>query len=179
MSNNGPDKREIAEHAVGGPTLATNFDFLLGNRRIKNRKLKTLLPEEERAGWFEFESTAEARPILGGQGIVDTYAIPEFPGRGDYHALALRLVNPSLTSGVSGGRQASSRAGSTRPSSVVSSTMKRASPAKLGTRAATCSFGRSTRRSLRPSLRWEQAFSFDGTTFETNWIRRFHRSPGR
>lgn len=33
----------------------TSSDFLLDRWRIKSRKLKTLLPEEERTGWFECE----------------------------------------------------------------------------------------------------------------------------
>jgi len=42
----------------------TNFDFVLGRWRIGNRKLKTVLPEEPRTGWFEFESTADPRRLL-------------------------------------------------------------------------------------------------------------------
>ncbi len=71
---------------------AHDFDFLFGSWAVENRKLRAPLgdaPDE----WVEFAATAETRPILGGLGNVDSYAAPEFPGRGELHGMTLRLFD--------------------------------------------------------------------------------------
>jgi hypothetical protein len=175
-----PAGRATARRAAAAPErgfpLWTSFEFLIGSWRIENRKLRTLRPEEERTAWFEFESTADVRWILGGAGVTDLYWMPEFPG-GARHAFALRLVDPQT------GRwriwwAASSAPGRLDPPVVGGFVNGEGHFGGEDTYAGRRVLVRTKYTEITDaSLRWEQAFSFDaGRSFETNWIMRFHRA---
>jgi hypothetical protein len=153
-----------------------DFDFIHGRWRVQNRRLDDPL-DEEASVWSEFEATSEARPILGGLGNVDTFHAPTFPGRPEYHGLALRLFDADAglwriwwASTVGQGRLDAPLVGRFRDG--------------LGTFECDDMIdGREVR--LRffwkditdSSATWEQAFSFDGgRSFKTNWVMRFERT---
>src|SRR6187401_2197137 len=48
-----------------------DFDFLVGDWKLRNRKLKSRLTHSDE--WTEFESAVEMRQILGGMGNIDNY----------------------------------------------------------------------------------------------------------
>ncbi len=68
-----------------------DFDFLHGRWDVQNRKLKD--PFDDKSGWLEFRARVETKPILHGLGNVDAYSAPDFPGRPQFEALALRLYD--------------------------------------------------------------------------------------
>lgn len=172
-------RRDLAAGAAAtaerGARVWTSFEFLIGSWWIENRKLRTLLPEEERTGWFEFESTAEARPILGGAGVVDLYSMPEFPG-GALRGFALRLVDPQ-TDRWTIWWAASSAPGRLDPPVVGGFVNGEGHFSGEDAYAGRRVLVRTAYTEITDvSLRWEQAFSFDaGRTFETNWVMQFHR----
>lgn len=152
------------------------FDFLIGSWRIANRKLRTLLPEEEPTGWWEFESTAEVRPILGGAGVMDVYAMPNFPERGELQGFALRLIDPR-TSTWTIWWAASTGDGRLDPPVVGRFVDGEGHFAGEDTYAGRPVLVRTQYTEITErSLHWAQAFSFDGgRTFETNWVMHFQR----
>src|SRR5262245_43614416 len=56
---------------------ARSFDFLMGSWRVDHRRLRERLKGS--TSWDEFESTAVARPLLGGVGNEDVFRT-EFAG---------------------------------------------------------------------------------------------------
>ena len=66
-----------------------DFDFLVGDWKLRNRKLKSRLTHSDE--WTEFESAVEMRQILGGMGNIDKYA--ELVSGKPYEGVALRLFN--------------------------------------------------------------------------------------
>lgn len=71
-----------------------DFDFLLGRRRIHNRKLVDTL-DPDSTEWVEFQAFGEAGPILGGLGNVDTFTAPAMSPSGDpFEGFTLRLFDP-------------------------------------------------------------------------------------
>ncbi|MBB6096261.1 hypothetical protein HNQ60_005183 [Povalibacter uvarum] len=66
-----------------------DFDFLVGNWNLKNRKLKSRLTQSHE--WIAFESKVEMQQILNGVGNIDKYA--ELTGDKPYEGVALRLFN--------------------------------------------------------------------------------------
>ena len=89
---------------MGEPTYAGNdlniiassnsspndFDFLVGDWKIHNRKLRTRL--NNCTEWFEFEAFADCRKILKGFGNTDSFKT-EVDGT-PFEAITLRLFNP-------------------------------------------------------------------------------------
>jgi hypothetical protein len=65
-----------------------DFDFLVGDWKLRNRKLKSRLTHSDE--WTAFESRVEMRQILGGMGNIDKYT--ESHGK-PYEGVALRLFN--------------------------------------------------------------------------------------
>jgi hypothetical protein len=73
------------------PTSSKNdFDYLTGNWKLYNRKLKKRLANSRE--WLEFEATVNNQPLLQGIGNLDTYRAV-FDGK-PYEGIALRLFNP-------------------------------------------------------------------------------------
>ena len=72
------------------PTSSSkDFDYLIGNWKLKNRKLKSRLTHSTE--WVEFESKVEMHQILDGNGNIDKYT-DTATGK-PYEGVALRLFN--------------------------------------------------------------------------------------
>jgi hypothetical protein len=67
-----------------------DFDFLVGNWALKDKKLKSRLTGSNE--WIEFESTVEMHPLLNGIGNMDTYRTT-VDGK-PFEGIAVRLFNP-------------------------------------------------------------------------------------
>ena len=67
-----------------------DFDYLVGNWNLSNRKLKTRLAGSTE--WISFESRVEMHQILGGLGNIDKYT--DLSTGKPYEGVALRLFNP-------------------------------------------------------------------------------------
>lgn len=72
------------------PAGARDFDFLLGDWRIRNRRLTERLVGADT--WDEFDATLSVRPALGGLGNVDEFRA-DWNGK-KIEALTLRVFNP-------------------------------------------------------------------------------------
>ena len=72
------------------PTSSSkDFDYLIGNWKLKNRKLKSRLTHSTE--WVEFESRVEMHQILDGNGNIDKY-MDTATGK-PYEGVPLRLFN--------------------------------------------------------------------------------------
>jgi hypothetical protein len=67
-----------------------DFDYLIGNWKLKNRNLKSRLTHSTE--WITFESRVEMRAILNGIGNIDRYT--DSSGGKPYEGVALRLFDP-------------------------------------------------------------------------------------
>jgi hypothetical protein len=149
-----------------------DFDFLMGNWRVRHRRLKERLAGC--AEWDEFEGRSAARKILGGAGNFDEVdiALPGDPYRG----ATLRTYDPAT------GNWLIYWFDSRFPGKLDPPMIGRFAGG-VGTFYADQDFaGRQVRvrfiwSVISPqSCRWEQAFSADdGSTWETNWIMDFER----
>ena len=66
-----------------------DFNYLIGNWKLKNRKLKSRLTNSTE--WVEFESKVAMYQILGGNGNIDKYT--DTASGKPYEGIALRLFN--------------------------------------------------------------------------------------
>jgi hypothetical protein len=66
-----------------------DFDFLVGDWKLRNRKLKSRLTHSTE--WLPFESRVEMHQILGGVGNIDKYT--DTASGKPYEGVALRLFN--------------------------------------------------------------------------------------
>jgi len=66
-----------------------DFDFLVGNWKLRNRKLKSRLTHSDE--WIAFESRVEMHQILNGLGNIDKYT--DMVSGKPYEGVALRLFN--------------------------------------------------------------------------------------
>ena len=84
-----------SSHALvirASPTSSQHdFDYLVGNWKLKNRKLASRLTHSTE--WIPFESRVEMHQILNGLGNIDKYT-DEASGK-PYEGVALRLFNPA------------------------------------------------------------------------------------
>lgn len=72
------------------PTSSVHdFDYLVGNWKLSNRKLKSRLTHSTE--WISFESRVEMHPILGGVGNIDKYT--DSASGKPYEGVALRLFD--------------------------------------------------------------------------------------
>lgn len=72
------------------PTSSVHdFDYLVGNWKLSNRKLKSRLTHSNE--WIAFESRVEMRQILGGVGNIDKYT--DAASGTPYEGVALRLFD--------------------------------------------------------------------------------------
>ena len=151
---------------------AGDFDFLLGDWRIVNRRLTERLAGADT--WDTFNATLSVRPILGGLGNVDEFKA-ELNGR-VVDATTLRVFNPSAEEWSL--YWVDSVTAEVQPPVVGRFEGGRGeffARDKHGDMPVLVRFtwGDITDRSAR----WDQAFSVDdGKTWETNWVMEFTRA---
>ncbi len=157
------------EHLHSAPS---DFDFVIGDWRVKHRRLK-----ERLAGcneWVEFDGEMSTQKILGGYGNIEDNKL-NFPG-GEFRATALRSYDKNTRSWSIwwlDGRF---------PERVDVPVVGTFSDG-VGTFYARDTFnGIAIKvrflwlKNSADLLRWEQAFSVDdGKTWETNWTMDFMR----
>jgi hypothetical protein len=153
-------------------TPSDDFDFFMGNWRVRHRRLKDRL-----SGctiWQEFSGTSVCRKILGGWGNLDDNEI-DLPG-GAYRAVTLRAYDPAQALWSIwwlDGRH---------PTRLDTPVVGRF-VSGIGTFYADDTLAKKPIRvrflwsHITPaSCRWEQAFSPDGGAFwEVNWVMEFQR----
>lgn len=149
----------------------TDFNFIIGNWKVRNRRLKQRLKGSD--SWEEFEGRAVARKIWGGAAHIDEYDA-ESPS-GHIQGMTLRLYNPQS--------QQWSIYWANRANGVLDTPMIGGFKDGRGEFYDQEMFeGRSIyvrfiwSNITADSARWEQAFSPDGgKTWETNWIMELTR----
>ena len=155
----------IAREGVHG------FDFLHGRWNVGNRRLVERLCDSD--DWDEFPGTADCRSVFNGAANVDEI---EFPTQG-FSGLTIRLFDPARQ--VWSIYWANSRDGSLQPPVVGRFANGRGDfygDDTEGGRPIRVHFIWSAITSESP--RWEQSFSLDGESWETNWIMEFKRADG-
>jgi hypothetical protein len=156
-------------------TLSTaphDFDFVIGDWRVKHRRLKERLANCDE--WIEFDGEMSTRKILGGFGNIEDNVL-RFP-EGEFRAAALRSYDK--TKGTWSIWWLDGRFPDRVDVPVVGSFKD-----GVGVFFANDVFAGVpiTVRFIwsqisADELRWEQAFSTDdGSTWETNWTMSFHR----
>ena len=149
-----------------------DFDFLFGAWRVHNRKLKRRLAGSSE--WEEFETSAEARPILGGLGNVDAFRRADVGWEGT----SVRLFDPELRR-WSIWWASTSRPGHLEPAVTGAFDKGRGRGEFLGDDSydgAPILVRYVWSGITRTTARWEQAFSPDGgDTWETNWVMSLSR----
>lgn len=158
--------------AAGGRTGgARDFDFLIGEWNIRNRRLRERLAGSDT--WDTFDATLSVRPILGGLGNVDEFEA-DWDGT---HVVAttLRIFNPGT--GEWSLYWVDSLTAVLQPPLVGRFEDGRGEFFARDMHEQTPVLVRFIWRDIkRDSARWEQAFSTDeGQTWETNWIMDFVR----
>lgn len=159
------------DHTV--PNAQSDFDFLRGRWRVRNRRLRERLKGS--TVWDEFDGTAVVRPILGGKGNVNDYeaAAPSGPIQG----LALRLFDPKSqawsiywASGDSGTLDLPPMVGGFSNGRGEFFNQEMFEGRRIDVRFIWSAI-------TATSCLWAQAFSADGRrTWETNWIMEFTRT---
>ncbi|WP_207476645.1 hypothetical protein [Arenibaculum pallidiluteum] len=169
------DHHNVHSAAGSRPAMSSvaGFDFLIGDWKVRHRRLKHRL-----AGctdWAEFDGTTSARKILGGMGNMDENQIglPD----GAYSALSVRLFDARAD------RWSIWWIDARRPDAL--------DPPVIGGfadgRGVFYGDDRLEGRPIRvrfiwsditdTTARWEQAFSPDGgANWETNWVMEFIRA---
>ncbi len=149
-----------------------DFDFLIGQWRIHNRRLRERLKGS--TAWEEFDAAAVVRKILGGLGNFDEVTMERSSGR--VQGMTLRLYDPisqqwSLY-------WADSVNGILQTPMIGRFEKGRGEFFAQETFEGQSIFSRFIWSGItETSCRWEQAFSADGgKTWETNWIMEFVRS---
>jgi len=146
-----------------------DFDFLIGNWKVANRRLRQRLTGC--TDWEEFEGTSVAWSLLDGRANIDQFTFP-----GGATALTLRLYEPQ--------REQWSLNWATGAEGVLFPPVVGAFTDGVGlfygddTHEGTPVRVRFIWSEITPnSARWEQAFSVDQEkTWETNWIMELTRS---
>ncbi len=146
-----------------------NFDFLVGDWTVANRKLvERLVGSDE---WEEFESSSKAWNLLDGAAQIDQFTFPD-----GATALTLRLLDPRTE--LWSLRWAASTDGVLLPPVIgrfdengvgtfYGDDEHRGTPVRV----------RYVWSDITPtSARWEQAFSVDGEqSWEINWVMQLTR----
>lgn len=154
-------------------TVPADFDFFIGEWRVRHRRLVSRLAGSNE--WQEFNGRSRAWNLMGGQGNVDDNLI-ELPA-GQYRAVTLRSYDPQSEQWAIWWLDARNPHGLEVP-------VKGGFRNGVGVFLAEDVFdGKPIKvRFLwldthTSSPRWEQAFSPDGgTTWETNWTMQFVRA---
>jgi hypothetical protein len=155
--------------AAGDLSGAHDFDFEFGDWSVHHRVRRAT------GEWFEFEGTANARPILGGLGNVEDCLFHR-PG-GDARGVAMRAYDPAT------GEWAIWWVDGRAPHGTLDPPVKGRFEKGVGTFYSDGEMnGKPMRtrfiwsRITKDSARWEQAYSYDaGKTWDTNWVMDFKR----
>ena len=150
----------------------SDFDFILGAWRIKNRVLRKQPSGEDT--WYEFDSTSTNRPIWDGAGNIE-----EWDGvgpNGRIQGVAVRLYDPAA-------RHWTIYWGDRRQGILFQPPIVGSFTGNRGEfYADSTQDGRPLRerviwtRLTKDTCRWEQAASLDGgKTWKTNWVMDFTR----
>ncbi|MEP6730095.1 MAG: NIPSNAP family protein [bacterium] len=149
-----------------------DFDFLHGEWRVHNRKLRHRLVGS--TDWYEFDGRATERALWGGQANIEEYEAT-LPNGDVVRGLALRLYQPETKrwtiqwSGSATGTLDAPMTGTFADGRGVFYGHEDCEGRAVFTRFIWTSASDS-------SARWEQAFSADGgSTWETNWVMDFTR----
>jgi hypothetical protein len=150
---------------------AHDFDFEFGDWNVFHRVKRA------DGKWYEFDGTANTRPILGGLGNVEdnVFQRPE----GKTSGVALRTYDPATA------QWAIWWVDGRAPHGTLDPPVKGRFENGVGTFYSDGEInGRPVRTRFtwsqitRTSARWEQAFSYDaGKTWDTNWVMEFRRVP--
>ena len=151
-----------------------DFDFLPGEWKIHNRRLRERLAASDE--WEEFEATSVARTILGGVGNEDEYRTDH---DGGFIGMSFRFFDAETRQWIIYWAD-SRRPGMLEPPVVGSFS------GDIGVFECDDTFrGKAIRVRYTwsgvttPTPRWEQAFSPDeGETWETNWVMEFTPAGG-
>lgn len=172
MSSATPRVDAAQERAASPPASgASGFDFLIGDWRVENRKLKKRLTRSN--DWFEFSGRFTVRPILDGAGNMDDLVLDDPNGR--QSGSSIRLFD---------------RATKTWSIYWIDASSPTIEPPAVGAvvDGVATLFGeerfegrivglRYVYRNLSPqNASWEQAYSDDGgKSWEINWVMNFTR----
>lgn len=158
---------------------ATDFDFLVGDWQIRNRKLARVLQGADE--WEQFSARMHMRKLPGGIGNFDDF-VPEGDWRPGFIGLSLRVFNPTTAlwsifwlDNRDGGIDAAT--GHLRPPVVGGFE---------GDRGLFDGYDVHEGRPIRvryqwdrlgpDQARWQQAFSSDsGLSWESNWVMEMRR----
>ncbi len=150
-----------------------DFDFLVGDWRVRHRKLRERLADSH--DWAQFDGTLSVRKLMDGWGNVgdNVFNLPD----GVYRGASLRAYDPQTGQWSSWWLDGRSPAGKLDP--PIRGSFKNG----VGTFAADDTLDgkpirvKATWSRITPtSVHWEQAFSADGgKTWEVNWTSEFQR----
>jgi len=149
----------------------TDFDFLIGNWKVRHRKLRDWSAEQEE--WFEFGGLSSTQKILGSYGNLEQYVL-HLPEK-SYHAIAIRSFDEAAQ--LWSIWWLDSRFPTSIDVPVIGSFKDNtgvfiADDVIQGI-ALKVRFTWIASNPLQP--RWEQAFSVDaGMSWKTNWTMQFY-----
>jgi len=154
----------------------TDFDFLVGEWDVKNRRRTRILAEDDT--WYRFDAVATARPLWNGLGNTDEIVADETPV-GPVRGATVRLYDEAT--GLWRLYWASARDG--RIGEPVVGGFENGVGRFYGHEVldGRAVFVRYIWDAIAPgACRWQQAFSPDGgATWETNWVMEFARRASR
>jgi len=154
--------------ALEAAGTARDFDFFMGSWKVANRRLRKRLAGSDE--WDEFESTVVARPLLDGLGNEDEFRTDY---DGGFIGMSFRFFDPEKKRWSIYWAD-SRRCGELDPpviGSFVGDTGVFVGADTFEDRPILVRFDWSGVTTETPH--WEQAFSEDGETWETNWVMDF------
>lgn len=156
----------------GGQDGRADFDFIVGNWKVANRRLKERLKGSN--SWEEFEGTSVARKVLGGLGNMDEFTLDRESAR--VQGITLRLYDPRSQQWSL--YWADSVSGILQTPTIGQFENGRGEFYAQETFEGKSIFVRFIWSNItETSCHWEQAFSADGgVTWETNWLMDLKRT---
>jgi hypothetical protein len=150
----------------------SDFDFLIGDWMVHNRRLRERL--KGCTEWEEFAGTCRARAILGGLGNMDEFTLERATGW--VHAITVRLFSPASREWNIYWAAGNGRFDVPMVGRFDGPRGEFFSQEIFEGRHI---FNRFIWTVQSPvACRWEQAYSADGgKTWETNWVMEFARQP--